>query len=81
MSDTIQVSKSRDSYEWTSLRGHDRIKLLDKLPSKLPSLFVSVETGEAVKSLWTVSACITSTCIIAGPLHYELGIQISPVSY
>ena len=45
--------RSKDAYEWTSLRGHDRRVLLKKLPSKIPSL-VPGSNGESVKELWEV---------------------------
>ena len=45
--------RTKDSYEWTSLRGHDKRVLLRKLPPKIPSL-VHGEAGDNVKELWIV---------------------------
>ena len=45
--------RSKDSYEWTSLRGSDKKKMLDRLPPKIP--FLLPEEGERVKELWEVA--------------------------
>lgn len=46
--------RSKDNYEWTSLRGSDKRKLLIKLPPKIPSLVPGGVIGERVKELWEV---------------------------
>ena len=45
--------KSKDIYEWTSLRGSDRKTLLKLLPPSLPGLFKN-DNGVKVKTLWEV---------------------------
>ena len=52
--------KARDGYDWTSLRGHDRRVLLQKLPPSIPSLLPE-GTGERVKTLWERFNGILST--------------------
>ena len=53
-----QGGRSKDSYEWTSLRGHDKRVLMNKLPEKIPSLITGF-VGDNVKKLWDVCTCIT----------------------
>ena len=48
-----QGGRSKEKYEWTSLRGHDRRVLLKKLPSKIPSLLTGTK-GQAIKKIWEV---------------------------
>ncbi len=42
--------RSKDSYDWTSLRGHDKRVVLQKLPPMIPSLLTTL--GDKVKELW-----------------------------
>lgn len=43
--------------EWTSLRGHDRKKLLEKLPEIIPNKLLQGQKGEDIKRLWMVQHC------------------------
>ena len=40
-----------DGYEWTSLRGSDRKKLLTKLPPSILQI-IPGENGENIRKLW-----------------------------
>ena len=48
-----QGGRSKDAYEWLSLRGHDRVHLLNKLPTSLP-LILPGGLGTDLKQLWEV---------------------------
>lgn len=60
---STKSGKSKDTYDWTSLRGSDKRKMLKKLPPKIPSLLPPVN-GDRVKELWEVYTFSSSSLFI-----------------
>ena len=46
--------RSMESYDWTSLRGSDKKKVLKRLPPKIPPLLPHDNIGTTVQKIWEV---------------------------
>jgi len=57
---SLKLWQSKSKWEWTSLMGTDKKKLLQKLPSKF-IFFLREDEVEVTKKLWEVSATKLNT--------------------